>query len=70
MEGKEKPPSVPAVGNPALEDKCSLCFDGVQRLIGSQSGVYQKKPFTLLAPSATNCGILAENTGVCGPTGV
>ena len=54
MEGKEKPPSVAAVGNPILEEKCPFVIYNVLRHIGAQSGVYQKVLFTLLAPSVAN----------------
>ena len=54
MEGKEKQPPVPAVGNPVLEEKCPLVFYEVLRHIGTQSGMYQKMLFTLLAPSLAN----------------
>jgi hypothetical protein len=52
MEGKEKPPSVPAVSNLVLEDKILMDFGDVLRHIGDQSGVYQKMQFILLAPCA------------------
>ena len=55
MEGKEKPPSVPAVSNPVLEEKSLLDIDDVLWHIGDQSAVYLKMPFTLLAPCAANC---------------
>jgi len=54
MEGKGKPPSVPAVGNPVLQDKCLLVFDNVLRHIPAQSRVYQKMPFIMLAQSVAN----------------
>jgi hypothetical protein len=52
MEVKEKPSSPPAISNTVLEEKSLLDFDNVLPHIGAQSGVYQKMPFALLAPSA------------------
>ena len=55
MEGKEKPPSIPAISNQVLEEKSLLDIDDVLRHIGAQSAVYLKMLFTLLAPCAANC---------------
>jgi hypothetical protein len=54
VEVKEKQPPVPAVSNPVLDDKSLLIFDDVLRHNRAESGVYKKKPFTLLAPSVAN----------------
>ena len=51
MEVKEKPPSPPAISNLVLEEKSLLDCDDVLPHTG-ESEVYQKIPFTLLAPSA------------------
>jgi hypothetical protein len=52
MEGKVKPPSVPAFSNQVLEEKSLLDLDDVLWCIGAQSVVYKKMPFNLLAPCA------------------